>query len=374
MIEPSLDTWTSAFFAVSLFGLFFAVIMLQNGRQAIRKNWPIATIILGYSVVLFQYSLYWTGYIRTFPFLNFTLGAWFLSFGPLLYIYVVEFNEPQKRKFLHFIPALICLVLSFIFYLSYFNFSVMSSVSILETMIRWVNNPWLSVVSMLIYLILSMRSLRRSWNKFENFQLKQLFQKWMRVLFISFFVFILAYASYFVLVQFPFFNVSWDYGIAVGMTVSIYSIGVFVYLEPSIFNGDIQWMQPQIPASSFSDQSSLEFYQSIVALIKDQELFLDGNLRLAHISDKLGLSIQDTSRIVNQFSGKNFNQFINTFRIEKAKSLLTERPNLHVKEVCYASGFNSKVSFFSAFKETTGLTPTQYRLSAPASRERSSVL
>lgn len=364
MIEPSLDTWTSVFFAVSLFGLFFVAILLQNVRQAVQKNWPVALMIFGYSIVLFQYSLFWTGYIRSFPFLNFTLGAWFLSFGPLLYIYVAEFIEPQKHKILHFIPALVCLVLSIVFYLSYFGIVLFAPGSFLDSLISWSNNPWLSIASMLMYLLLAMRLRRQYWNKFEDSQLKLLFQKWMRVLFISFFVFIFSYASYFILVQFPFFNVSWDYGIAIGMTVSIYFIGVFVYLEPSIFNGAVQWIQPQVPSSNFTDQTSLEFYQALTALITKEELYLDGNLRLAHVSEKIGLSIQDTSRIVNQFSGKNFNQFINTFRIEKAKTLLIDQANLHVKEVCYSSGFNSKVSFFSAFKETTGQTPTQYRISS----------
>lgn len=364
MAEPSLDTWTSVFFAVSLFGLFFVSILLQSGRVAIRKNWPIALMIFGYSVVLFQYSLFWTNYIHTFPFLNFTLGAWFLSFGPLLYIYVGEFKGRQKHKALHFIPALICLALSSVFYLSYFDLVRIEPETLLEILIQWSNNPWLSVASMLIYLFLAIRLRRQYWNKFGDSQMKQLFRKWMRVLFISFFVFIISYASYFVLVQFSFFNVSWDYGIAIGMTISIYTIGVFVYLEPSIFNGAIQWMQPQVPSSNFTDQTSLEFYQALKKLITKEELYLDGNLRLAHISEKIGLSIQDTSRIVNQFSGKNFNQFINAFRIEKAKELLIERVDMHVKEVCYSSGFNSKVSFFSAFKEATGQTPTQYRISA----------
>lgn len=55
--------------------------------------------------------------------------------------------------------------------------------------------------------------------------------------------------------------------------------------------------------------------------------------------------------------------FINNFRIEKAKFLLSN-PKEHeetVLEVMYDVGFNSKSSFFTIFKQKTGLTPSQFK-------------
>lgn len=60
---------------------------------------------------------------------------------------------------------------------------------------------------------------------------------------------------------------------------------------------------------------------------------------------------------------KHFFDFVNEYRIEKAKELLThpERKEYTVLEILYEVGFNSKSSFNTAFKKRTGLTPTEYR-------------
>lgn len=363
MMNPaSLDTWTTIFFVVSFFGLFFSMILALNGKGQFKKNWPIALMVLGYSIVLFHYSLYWTGFLFTFPFLNFTVNAWFLCFGPLLYLYSRRDSLSRTMILLHFLPAVVTLIASFIFFLPYFDIHIFKTPSYLGHTLFWISTqPYIGIVSLLVYFILSVKTAKYNWSTIENPNFKQIYRRWMGILLLAFFLFILSYTSYFILINFPFFDISWDYGIGVGMSITLYTVGVFAFIEPDIFNGKIRWFTDSTLSNQFSSENKQHFYDQIVEIIEQEEMYLDGQLRMAHVAEKMGLSLQDTSRIINQYSKKNFNQFINSFRTEHAKTILSENPEMSIKEVCFSSGFNSKVSFFKSFKENTGQTPLQYR-------------
>jgi AraC-like DNA-binding protein len=54
-------------------------------------------------------------------------------------------------------------------------------------------------------------------------------------------------------------------------------------------------------------------------------------------------------------------EHIRNLRIKKAKTLLLENPEIHVKEVCYSCGFDNYDYFITRFKRITGLSPTQFR-------------
>jgi YesN/AraC family two-component response regulator len=66
------------------------------------------------------------------------------------------------------------------------------------------------------------------------------------------------------------------------------------------------------------------------------------------------------SHIINTESEKNFNDFLNEFRIDHFKKLL-ENDQFSIEGMAYESGFKSKTSFYRAFKKSTGQTPLQYK-------------
>ena len=81
------------------------------------------------------------------------------------------------------------------------------------------------------------------------------------------------------------------------------------------------------------------------------------------MSIELELSSKVVSQIINEGYACNFFDFVNTFRIEAAKTLFANLKDekLTIQEVMYDSGFNSKSSFNTAFKKFTNLTPTQFK-------------
>ena len=92
-------------------------------------------------------------------------------------------------------------------------------------------------------------------------------------------------------------------------------------------------------------------------------LFQDNELSLAKLALASGLNVHLASKAINECSGGNFYDWVNLYRVEKAKSLLLES-DVQVSRVCFDVGFNSKSTFYAAFKKVTGLTPGAYRKQA----------
>ena len=101
------------------------------------------------------------------------------------------------------------------------------------------------------------------------------------------------------------------------------------------------------------------------AYMDREEPFLDPDLTIHQLATRLKIPLRDLSLLINRDLNQHFFDFINAYRIKKAKEILVDasRSDHTVLEILYAVGFNSKSSFNTAFKRQTGVTPTQYRIS-----------
>jgi putative ABC transport system permease protein len=92
-------------------------------------------------------------------------------------------------------------------------------------------------------------------------------------------------------------------------------------------------------------------------------LYEDAELTLATLAAKLKIHPHDLSRIINTGLEKNFNDFINEFRVREIGRKLRDPANDHLTllGIAYDSGFNSKTTFNRVFKEMTGKTPLEYK-------------
>jgi adenylate cyclase len=94
-------------------------------------------------------------------------------------------------------------------------------------------------------------------------------------------------------------------------------------------------------------------------LLEEERLFLDPNLCLKLLAEKISLHPNKLSWLLNEHIGKNFNEYINTFRLEafKTKALDPSNSHLTILGLAYESGFNSKTVFNKFFKTMEGMTP-----------------
>jgi AraC-like DNA-binding protein len=94
-----------------------------------------------------------------------------------------------------------------------------------------------------------------------------------------------------------------------------------------------------------------------------QKPYLNSSLTIRNLAKQMDLPMRQLSVLINQYLNQHFFDFVNEYRINKAKEILKnpEKKEVTILEILYEVGFNSKSSFNTAFKKHTGLTPTQFR-------------
>ncbi|BFM49201.1 AraC family transcriptional regulator [Marinomonas sp. THO17] len=102
--------------------------------------------------------------------------------------------------------------------------------------------------------------------------------------------------------------------------------------------------------------------QNIHKVMQEQQLYLNPNLSLSDLSKAVAEPANYVSQTLNGRLGDTFFDFINALRIKEALKLIGQEEKT-VLDIAYEVGFNSRSSFYKAFKRETGLTPTAYKQS-----------
>lgn len=105
-----------------------------------------------------------------------------------------------------------------------------------------------------------------------------------------------------------------------------------------------------------------ELFESINDQIEAEKLFLQKDLSVRVLAELNKVNTKYISESINQNAGMNFNGFINEKRIAYAKELIASEAaqELTLEAIANESGFRSKSSFNNAFKNFTGMTPSQF--------------
>lgn len=101
-------------------------------------------------------------------------------------------------------------------------------------------------------------------------------------------------------------------------------------------------------------------YDRIVRLMLEKKPFLKEDFDMDDLSRYMFCNKLYLSKTINMFSGKNFRQFINYYRICHAMEILKREPRKKLAEVAEMSGFHSTATFNMAFKMNAGETPTDW--------------
>lgn len=113
--------------------------------------------------------------------------------------------------------------------------------------------------------------------------------------------------------------------------------------------------------SALSTDHAKRLAVRIDAAMREQRLFLDPNLSLQKLSRQVGAAPHLISQTLNERLGSTFFDYVAGWRIDEAKRLiLTDESS--ILTIAMEAGFNSKSTFYKAFKITTGMTPSDWRL------------
>lgn len=101
----------------------------------------------------------------------------------------------------------------------------------------------------------------------------------------------------------------------------------------------------------------------LLKLMEQDKVYTNPGLTMNDLTDYMEIPTYQLSQLINQVFGKGFNEFVNFYRVEEVKRLLNNQSFSHltIEALSEEAGFNSKSSFYSAFKKQTGTTPIAFQ-------------
>ncbi len=141
-----------------------------------------------------------------------------------------------------------------------------------------------------------------------------------------------------------------------------------IVLRSSIDANDVlitssEIIDSQNEADDFFNKKHDRDFERIKDHIIQNKLYLDPLLSMETLASDLGMSKSYFSKLINSYSDYNFSDYINSLRVAQAKKFLAndEFSEYTIVAIGLECGFNSKSTFYSAFKKFTSKTPTAYR-------------
>ncbi len=344
----------------ALHGTFLGIAVF-NKRKKSQSNLFLSLWIYALVYLLLNTYLYLAGIIPTHICFFFSIEFDLFLLGPLSYFYIkslTDINFEFKKIYLFYLSPAAISFFAFIIYLTtdaalftqYYNYALTSFV-------------WASVFSLANIIIL--------------FKKRYGFYNWMITLERKIWIFsliiisILSWIASVLLIIFAYslvdsaaFKELMHAMIALNVAFVIYLLGYFSLLHPVIFVDEIDY-DKKYPVKQFlTDEDTDQEYKRLKSVMEQQKAYIDIELTLGDLS-ALTRIIPPVrlSQIIRKHEEINFNEFLNTYRLNEVKKLLQNLANnkKSILELAFAAGFNSKATFNRVFKEKTGMVPKEFR-------------
>lgn len=109
-----------------------------------------------------------------------------------------------------------------------------------------------------------------------------------------------------------------------------------------------------------------ELHEKLIYLLEEEKVYKLEEVSIRMIASKLGEHEYKIRKLINyQLGYKNFNEFINYYRINEITKILSDEKilteKISITRIAMDFGYGSLASFYRAFKSQKGMTPTEYR-------------
>lgn len=324
--------------------------------------------------------------------LHFVSTASFL-YGPLLYLFVYYLtatgNRFQRKHLFHFVPFGLFFIAGLVF--SHASLPISESgYAVLE-----LAGFEILAVQMLAYNIMAVRRLHlhhkqvlSEYAAIESVDLTWLKSLLLLITGIYLLSFTLSHLQLFGVEVKQFFSV-----VQLAIALTIYLMSYLVMARPALFDMTRNMPPAETPAfvlheeplvasavveateqrvkyknSGLRKEQSEAYAEELKLLMKKDRPFLDPDINLNMLAQLSGISKNHLTQVLNEEFGMNFYEFINRYRIEHAKRLLTDPAHAHlsIEGIAAQAGYKSKTTFFTHFKRSTGATPQVWLKEQPA--------
>lgn len=128
---------------------------------------------------------------------------------------------------------------------------------------------------------------------------------------------------------------------------------------------DLPEEQEVEPLSTDPEESDKLIMERIEKAMSEEKIYRSTDLTRDTLAETLRFNSYYVSQALNRCTGKNFNTYINEYRVKEAIRIMSEADsdNLTIDGIAFESGFNDRTSFYRSFKKITGLSPGEFRRS-----------
>jgi len=359
-MNPKLDILSFINLFGALNGFFFAVIIVKMRRGNPKTN-RYAALLLGTLAIIAGGSFCaYSGYFRIFPKLQKVFSPFLFTLGPLYFFYVrslLRGDRPgTKMRALHFVPALLNIAYNIPFYLKSDAEKAAGLALGITPSVRVIRI--LALAHFLIYLSLILREMRgfQAAAREQFASPSRMKVHWIIYLGLAMGTTLLIN----VIPDLPipivsFFGIFWE-------ALLIVFLAYKGLTQPALFLDESLWSRSIKPdPSPIPESRQLEYLKRLTDFMAGEKPYLDPELTLNALAEKLRMPANHCSFLINRHLNLNFFHFVNRYRIEEFKRRLRDgtRPRT-ILETALEVGFNSKSTFNAAFKQSEGLTPSQY--------------
>ncbi len=362
--------------------LIFSGIILVRKQKNVPDYFLAGLFLLyGLTLLLGYLEIYNRNHDYPFPFLINTSTPLIFLHGPAIWFYIKSLTTQEfrfKSKYLlHFLPFIL---ISILLFLNIYSLPAAEKV-MLERTEAFRDQISFPVIIALVavftqgYFIWGLLLIRNYRKKIKNYfsEISSIDLTWLRILLITS-VFFYAGTSLLYIIDYVFRVFSYHGLQTIGYSyqaVFILVLGYRGYRQGNVFSShkvsaDLEPAQSKAAEEhSITDKDKI-FVQELLAFMEKQRPYLNSDLTLASLAERLGATPDYLSFILNSKLNRNFFDFINHYRVEEFKRICRKEKNqnLTIMGMAWDAGFNSKPTFNRVFKKTTGVTPGEYVKSA----------
>lgn len=359
--------------------IYAVLFWLRGWRNERLSDWLLGCLLVVMSFEIWEYMLGFAGVEILWKELEFFPRNFCLLLPPLVWFYLrSQFNADfkfQRKDLVHAVPFL----LYFVYHVVVFS---MGS----EFVERWKQNvhynygieniqALLTVGVQILYFFWSYKLYQqyRSWSPSEFSNVEAVSFKWFRnflVAFIASSVIGWGMTLIDISLDLDFWHDWWDELFNAGLIYYLCIAG-YAQTQPRRLHFEPTAVAPVMPAEEvpilpkaekLQDEDLQNWKAQIEHLMADERLYLEPELTLSDLARRLQTNASVLSAVVNRAFGKNFNDFVNEFRVEAVKRLLADPKASHLSllGIGLECGFNSKSTFNRAFRKVTGVAPSEW--------------
>lgn len=295
-----------------------------------------------------------------------------MPMGPLIYFYIRSLSDPSFRlKRIHrvqfyaaiidIVPELTTVIFIAGVYMKIFIPNAEPWGIFIDEYNKYADIPrWLS---MTIYVWLSYRYIKKQRALSTGTEAIMRI-KWLQQFITIFLVFQFIWFVYLVPYIIPAYSgrlldlVDW-YPIYIPLAIMIYWLGIkgYLFALPAGQTSKKKTATAELPGQVVEGTKEL-----LKKIMQDDKLYLNPSFNLDLAATHTGIAPKIISSVLNQHLGLNFNDWVNTYRLEEFKQRIREADlaRLTISAVAFECGFNSQATFQRIFKQSIGMTPSEY--------------